>query len=105
MDQKTSFIAIAGTTLLMGILLHAIIGLTDALSSSSSSLSSPPGGNNITGNNITGSNSNMTAGSITANPSDNSGSASTGGGLGNCGYSVAPTSNCGTTGGTTGNGR
>jgi hypothetical protein len=98
MDQKTSFIAIAGTTLLMGILLHAIIGLTDALSSSS--LSASPGGNNITG-----SNSNMTAGSITANPSDNSGSASTGGGLGNCGYSVAPTSNCGTTGGTTGNGR
>jgi hypothetical protein len=98
MDQKTSFIAIAGTTLLMGILLHAIIGLTDALSSSP--LSSSPGGNNITG-----SNSNMTAGSITAIPSDNSGSASTGGGLGNCGYSVAPTSNCGTTGGTTGNGR
>jgi hypothetical protein len=87
MDEKTSFIAIAGTALLIGVLINAIIGLAYAQSSSSSG-----------GDNITGADSNMTSGSITSNPSDNSGSASTGGLLGNCGYSITPTSNCGTTG-------
>jgi hypothetical protein len=88
MNQKTSFIVIAGTALLIGVLIHATIGLVGAVSSSSP------------GTNMSGAASNMTSGSISANQLDNSGSANTGGGLLglNCGYSVTPTTSCGTTG-------